>query len=188
MKKKEKGTFGYIRQHQIYTVIRTILLFALALGLYAVGYLTTGTNKNLLTIVSILGILPGAKSMVNMIMFLRFHSLKEDEYALYEETSTGCPILYENILTTTQQAYYLPAIFCKNHTICSFCETSGDLKMLEDQIRDTLKTEKIEASVKIFPDQRLFLKRLAEMAALPETENEEQDTFEIYRMIKAMSL
>ena len=188
MKKKEKGTYGYIRQQQIYTVLRTVLLFALALGLYAIGYVTTGTNKNLLTIIAILGILPGAKSMVNMIMFLRFRSLGTEEYEQYEAARAGQDILYENILTTTQQAYDLPAIFCRNRSVCSFCAKSGDLKVLEDQIKEVLKQEKIEATVKIFPDRRLFLKRLQELSALPETEHEAEERNEIYRIIKAMSL
>ena len=188
MKRKEKGTYGYIRQQQIYTILRTVLLFTLALGLYAIGYVTTGTNKNLLTIIAILGILPGAKSMVNMIMFLRFRSISADAYERYEATGGGSHVLYENILTTTQQAYFLPAIFCKNHTVCSFCEKAGELKALEDQITETLKQEKIEATVRIFPDERLFIKRLQEMTGLQAVQNDENDREEIYKIIKAMSL
>ena len=188
MKIKEKGTFGYIRQHQIITALRTVLLFALPLGLYYIGYARTQTNRNLLTVIAVLGLLPASKSMVNMIMFLRFRSLKNEEYDEYEQQRKGLPILYENVLTTTQQAYYLPALFCSDGMICSFCESTGDLKALEAQIREALKQGGAEMRVKIFQDKRLFMKRLEEVAQNAEQKTDMPDVQSIFTVIKAISL
>ncbi len=183
---REKGTYGYIRQRQILTSIRTVLLFLAALGLYFAGYVQTGSNKNLLTIVSILGLLPAAKSMVNTIMFFRFRSLKKEEYERFLAKSNAQKLLYENILTTSEQAYDLKALFCKKNTIISYCEKAGDLKALEDHIREVMKTDHIDVVVKIFQDERLFLTRLKEMCAEPEEDS--NLTGQIYEIIKAVSL
>ncbi len=188
MKRKEKGTYGYIRQSRIYSVLRTLGLFILALGLYAIGYYTTGTNKNLMTIVAILGILPAAKSMVNSIMFLRFHSITEDAFQSYEASAQGYPLLYENVLTTTEQAYFLPALIYRNHSLCSFCDSVHDAKKLENHITDVFKQEHLDVTVKIFPDERLFLNRLQEMVKDAPTDPDLQETQTVYQIIRAISL
>ena len=188
MKKKEKGSYGYIRRQQFLTIIRTVILFALSLGLYATGLITTGSNKNLLTVIAVLGLLPAAKSMVNMIMFLRFRSLDPASYAQYESALNGVAVLYENILTTKEQAYYLPVLTCSNHTVCAYCPGSGELKELESHIRECVRTEGIDISVKIFANEQLFLDRLPGLSKMLSDALDQKDTDRIYAVIKAVSL
>lgn len=188
MKKKEKGSYGYIRRQQFLTIIRTVILFALSLGLYATGLITTGSNKNLLTVIAVLGLLPAAKSMVNMIMFLRFRSLDPASYAQYESALNGVAVLYENILTTKEQAYYLPVLACSNHTVCAYCPGSGELKELESHIRECVRTEGIDISVKIFANEQLFLDRLPGLSKMLSDALDQKDTDRIFAVIKAVSL
>lgn len=42
-----KGSYGYIANHRIVAAIRTVLFFGVSIGLYVMGYVTTGSNKNL---------------------------------------------------------------------------------------------------------------------------------------------
>lgn len=62
-----KGSYGYLKAHRAVAAIRTLLFFGVSIGLYAMGYKTTGSNRNLLTIVAVLGCLPACKSLVNFI-------------------------------------------------------------------------------------------------------------------------
>lgn len=41
--------------------VRTLLFFGVSIGLYVMGYVTSGSNQNLLTIVAVLGCLRPAK-------------------------------------------------------------------------------------------------------------------------------
>ena len=66
-----KGSYGYIKNHRVVAALRTLLFFGVSIGLYVMGYVTTGSNKNLLTIVAVLGCLPACKSLVNLILFLK---------------------------------------------------------------------------------------------------------------------
>ena len=52
-------------------------MFGISLAIYLAGYLTVHSNKNLLTIVAVLGCLPASKSAVSMIMFLRAKGCSE---------------------------------------------------------------------------------------------------------------
>ena len=35
-----KGTYGYIRKQTVFEIIKTIVLFAMAFGIFLIGYLT----------------------------------------------------------------------------------------------------------------------------------------------------
>ncbi len=182
---KEKGSFCYIRQQKIITILCTLLLFALALGFFFVGYYTTGTKKNLFTVVAILGILPAAKSMVRAIMFLRYASLKKDTHSLYEERLGSLPVLYENILTTTARSYFVPLLVYAGGSLAVLCEDAGDPAALETHLHDALKTAGISVIVKVFTDSRLFFKRVEEMKK-HEPDGKAAET--VFSTIKALSL
>ena len=72
-----KGTFNYLDTQRKYEIARTIIYFAISISIFLAGYITTGTRKNLLTVVAVLGMLPASKSLVSVIMFCRFKSFKE---------------------------------------------------------------------------------------------------------------
>ena len=83
-----KGAFGYLKNRKKYMALRTLIFFLISGGLYALGVLTTGSNKNLLTIVAILGCLPACKSAVIFILFLRAEGCSDtlhDKLASYED-------------------------------------------------------------------------------------------------------
>ena len=51
-----KGAFGYLNNRKKYTALRTVLFFSISAALYISGIIRTGSNKNLLTIVAVLGL------------------------------------------------------------------------------------------------------------------------------------
>ena len=65
-----KGCFGYLEAQRKKEIIRTIFYFALSAAIFVMGYVTTGTKMNLLTVVAVCGCLPASKSMVSMIMYI----------------------------------------------------------------------------------------------------------------------
>ena len=65
-----KGTFGYLEKKKRNAILWTILCFGISLAVFLAGYLTTGTRKNLLTVVAVLGCLPACKSIVNLITLI----------------------------------------------------------------------------------------------------------------------
>ena len=68
--KVQKGQYGYLSYKKKFSAIVTIGMFALSLAIFIMGYVTTKTNANLLTVVAVLGCLPASKSAVSMLMFL----------------------------------------------------------------------------------------------------------------------
>lgn len=194
MNRINKGEFGYINNRKVLTIIRTFVLFALALGLYFIGYVNTGSNKNILTIIAILGLLPASKSCVNMIMFLRFKSLDAVIFSEFSETANSndydASLIYENVFTTTEKSYYLPALFYRNHTIISYCENKSNeaLNTIENHIKESIKIEKIDVTVKVFKDKEQFLDRLNGLVKVEKDEGDDSLRNIVYNTLKAISL
>lgn len=186
---KNKGTAGYINNRKALTIIRTVILYALAIGIYLIGYLTLHTNKSLWSIIAVLGILPASKSAVNMIMFLRFKSLKEQEYQDFEGARGELPVSYENILTTKEKTYYLPVVAYRNHTVCAYMEQEKlDASAVENRMRESLKLEKIDATVKVFKNKKQFVERLKALNLLLPDEDDAELRDIVYATIQVISL
>ena len=77
MKRVGKGEYGYIAYQRKVVIIRTVIFFAVSIAIFIAGYVTTGTRRNLFTIVAVLGTLPACKSLVNLIMFTKAKGCSE---------------------------------------------------------------------------------------------------------------
>ena len=85
MKLKNKGEWGYIDYQRKRVMLITLVLYVCAIGMYLLGYLTLHTNKSIWSVLAILAGLPASKSMVSLIMFLRFRSLAGEDYDQYRD-------------------------------------------------------------------------------------------------------
>lgn len=184
-----RGTFGYIRKQTVVEIIKTVILFLMAFGLFFIGYFTLHTKKSLWSVLAVLALLPASKSCVGMIMFLRFRSLKADVYERFEECRGRFELLYENVITTQERSYFLPAMICVQNNLCGYCENSKDNnKKLTEHLCDVLKKAgQSEISVKIFATEKEMLERVKHM-----NENLANDKAcanqAVYQTIKAVSL
>ena len=69
--KAYKGEFGYIKYRKQVAIIRTAICFIIAVGLYVIGLIFWGSQRNILSIVAALGCLPTGWSAVNLVMMLK---------------------------------------------------------------------------------------------------------------------
>ena len=106
--KKKKGEYGYIASQRKWEIAKTAFLFALSLAIYLTGYISTGTNKNLLSIVAVLGCLPASMCAVNMILFLRAKGCPDSLHDEISAHSEGLSQLYDCVFTSYERTYELP--------------------------------------------------------------------------------
>ncbi len=153
-----KGTFGYLDTQRKYEIARTIIYFAISFSIFFAGYITTGTRKNLLTVVAVLGMLPASKSLVSVIMFCRFKSFKE-KIEVAEEVLNA----YDMVFTSEKV----------NYQICHLCVSGGcvigyidkpkfDETAFKDHVQIYLNAEKIkDETIKVFTDKKAYLNRIS---------------------------
>ncbi|MCD8068138.1 MAG: hypothetical protein LUE87_04475, partial [Lachnospiraceae bacterium] len=162
-----KNTYRYIDTQKKYEIIRTALLFGVALALFAGGYAATETRNNLLTVVAILGCLPASKSLVSAIMFCRFHSASGEIHqavAAFDETQDT---LYD-LVFTTQKVNYVADHCCLigNELVLLAQDRTVDKKGLEAHLHEMLRKAGVgKVNIGIFTELRRYTDRLNALAA-----------------------
>ena len=172
MKKKSRGERGYIAFQRIRVLMITIVLYMCAAGLYLIGYYTLHTHRSLWTVFAVLSILPASKSLVNLIMFMRFKSLEISVYDEYKKAMQKIPSIYELPFTTYEKTYYVEAIACIGNTIAGCylgkpqkkMTHEQDLKNLAMHLETVLKNGgHKDFTIKIYDNRQDFIKRINEM-------------------------
>ncbi|MBQ6807303.1 MAG: hypothetical protein IJO97_07740 [Lachnospiraceae bacterium] len=188
MKKIEKGCYGYIEYQKKVTIVRTILFFALSLAIYGMGIYSTGSNKNLLTVVAVLGLLPSCKSAINMIMFLKAKGCTEaarEKIATYDNTLNG---FYDMYFTSYQKNFPISHMVLKGNVICAYTENEKcDCRAGEKHLELMLQQEGCKnMTVKIFDQLGKYIDRLGQLEELNTEENKNKD--DMIRMFYSISL
>ncbi len=170
--KKNKGEWGYVNYQRKRVMLITLVLYICAIGIFLFGYYTTDTTKNIWSIIAILSILPASKSMVNLIMFMRFKSLKTEVYDHYSAAIKDIPAIYEAPFTTYEKTYFVDALTCRSNTVtvCYLGKPFGkndhekDMKGLKEHLSNVLKNDGFSAcTVKLYDDPDAFIRRINEI-------------------------
>ena len=182
-----KGTKNYLDIQKKYEIARTIIYFVISISLFIAGYISTGERLNLLSVVAALGCLPACKSLVDVIMYLRFKSCSEEASIAIEAHTEDLHCLYDMVFTSYKTNFQVAHIVVCGNTVCGFSE---DKSFKENEfykhIGDILKLDgHKEVTVKIFTDITKYINRLEQIREL---ECEEQLTTSILATLKSVAL
>ncbi len=160
-----KGQFGYLGYKKKFSTIMTIGMFALSLAIYLMGYLTTKTNANLLTVVAVLGCLPASKSAVSMIMYMKAKGATDDDRIAIDNVMGSLNGYYDLYFTGYQKNFPTSHLTVTKNAILAY---SSDKKITEkdfnEHMEDILNKERIsDITVKLFTDRDKYCNRLAEL-------------------------
>lgn len=172
-----KGAFGYLYNRKIYTALRTLLFFLISGGLYAMGILRTGTNKNLLTIVAVLACLPACKSTVNCILFLRAKgcsSALHEKLVPFDELLT---VFYDMYFTSYQKNYPISHMALKGGMLCGITENAScSCREAERHLEQMLVQEGIKnVTVNIFSQEDKYIDRLSRLLEMQAEDHRERE-------------
>lgn len=188
MKRVLKGSYGYIGYQKKYSVIRTVLFFAISLAIYAMGVYSTGSSKNLLTVVAVLGCLPSCKSAVNAVMFFGASGCSLaawEKISPYDDKLVG---FYDMYFTSYQKNFPISHMVIKGNVVCAYTESAKcDCAAGEKHIEQMLNQEGIKnITVKIFDKLDKYVDRLGQLMDLNVDENKNQE--DMVRMFYSISL
>ncbi len=182
-----RGTFGYIKKQRRFEIIKTIILFVMAFGIFFIGLATLHTKKSLWSVFAVLALLPACKSLVGVIMFARFDSLGEEVFRKYVSAVGKLPTLFENVITTKEKAFYIPVICIKDGNVTAFRDNKkGDNKALKEHMESVLSAAGHKATFFIFDDEEAFLSRAVQLSSGYEGPGTREE--QIATTIKAVSL
>lgn len=169
--KYTKGQFEYSKYKKKIEAIKTIVLFAIPIAIFLMGYYTTHTKANLLTIVAVLGFLPASKMLISLIMNLRVPSVTDEDNAVINASVGALRGLYNIYFTSYDCNYYIAHMVVTNDSITGYTNDSNfDENGFKKHLEKHMKLDGITGiNIKIFNNLDTYVRRLNELNRL-ETE------------------
>lgn len=172
-----KGSYGYLQNRKIYTMLRTLIFFAISGALYGIGYAITGSNKNLWTIAAVLACLPACKSLVNCIIFIRAKGCSaglQSDLMDYDEKLT---VFYDLYFTSYQKNFSISHMALKGSILCGITEdASCDAQEAQKHLEKMLMQEGIKnVTVNIFSQEDKYIDRLSRLEEMNMEEHQQKE-------------
>ena len=188
IQKISKGEPNYLKQQKKVVLIQTIVYFSISLAIFVIGYWSTKTKANLMSVVAVLGLLPASKSLVSLIMYLRTPKYSESVLQSIQAVIGETPALYHLYLTSYQKNFPLNCIAIRGNNVMGYTEfDSCDTAACEEHIK-LLATQNSfkNLNIKIFKgqEQKKFEERLVQFQKAEAGKREE----ELIQLMKDISL
>ena len=170
-----KGEYPYLKEKKRSEILRTLLYFVLSFLIFLVGFYTTKTKANYLTIVAVLGCLPASKSAVSAIMYCKMKECSGELYKSITERFEGKGS-YNLYFTSYDKNYPISHLFVKDIHIIAYTE---DTKIKENDFEEHIKLilsrdGKKGYHVKLYKDKQKYLQRLEQLYLMKEDSEEEE--------------
>ena len=111
-KNQKKGDFGYFNSEKKRRLLITAGLFSLPLLIFFVAWAVNGTRMTVWTVLTVVGCLPGCKSMVSLIMILLRHPMDEKLYKEIRKHAGDLVMSYEMYMTFMRKAVIWTLLPC----------------------------------------------------------------------------
>lgn len=164
-RKHPKGSYEHAKYKRTVDIIITIFLFLLSLGLFVIGYVATGSKKNLLTIVAVLGLLPACKMVVDVIMCFRVKPVEESVREGIDASIGKLYGLYHMYFTSYDKNFPIDHLVITSNSVIGLCSNPKfDEKLFITHLKDHMRKDGIkDITIKIFDDYNKYLNRLSEI-------------------------
>ena len=164
-RKHPKGSYEHAKYKRTVDIIITIFLFLLSLGLFVIGYVATGSKKNLLTIVAVLGLLPACKMVVDVIMCFRVKPVEGSVREGIDASIGKLYGLYHMYFTSYDKNFPIDHLVITSNSVIGLCSNPKfDEKLFITHLKDYMRKDGIkDITIKIFDDYNKYLNRLSEI-------------------------
>lgn len=190
MQKIAKGNYGYLKSQRKIETVKSVALFALSAMIFVLGYLTTHTKANLLTIVAVVSVLPAAKQLTTTVLFYKYRSGSREMYEKIKKNATEVTSVYDVVITAYDKIGELLHVAILGKTIIGYSEKEPiDERYFANYIKEVLEKNGYKGiSVKIFRNGESYLERLQEMQKNLNGDRKIGQEQQIAEVIKAVSI
>ncbi len=192
MKRKEKGTPGYLDYKKKAEIARTVLYFAIVAAILLLGYSQTHTKKNLLTVVGIVGCLPACKALVGVITRLPYRSTEPRLAQEVQQKADLLTTVFDLVVTSTETIMPIDCLVISGDKVFGYVSSpkvnvDDTAKYLQTMLRGN---QFPDASVKLFGRYKAFLARAEGLNHIQSVEKTDSKAYEeeIRRAILSLSL
>lgn len=192
MRKCQKGMPGYLRSRLKIEILRTVIYFAVVAAVYLLGYSQTHSNKNLLTVVAVVGCLPACKALVGVITRIPYQSVDQAAAEEVAAKSAHLTAIFDLVVTSSEKIMPIDCIVISGDKVFGYASNKKtELKYTASYLRRMLEDNGMEGvSVKLFDEFRSFLsivEGLENIAAIEKADTKEYEG-QIAHLIMNLSL
>ena len=192
MAEKGKGSFGYLKKQAIKQGLFALGLLAVCATIFLIGFFWLTQHNTIFTVVAVLGLLPVAKFIVSMILFMKAERFSCAPH-LYDEVMKIAGDRKDDLLAGFD--FYLTS-YDKNFPLSVACVAKDcliaytpwencDCNKCKEHFEEYMKKNGISGiSVKVFTDEKKFLERFKQVRDDETNENEKA----MYRLLLNLSL
>ena len=192
--KCKKGEYGYLNYQHFLSSVKTAAVFLVALAIFFGGYFYYGNKENIVTVLSVLTLLPASHLLVLCIMYWRFSTGSEEFYhKLSDIISADDNVFFDSVITIEKGGSYpVNAFVCIGKSLVGYTDDAKtSTANIEKHFKTMLKNNQISGvSTKIFTDEESFLNRVKDLKEKFDNASDEiKDTdFKTISLVKALSL
>ena len=194
MAEKGKGSFGYLKKQAVKQGLLALGMLAICATIFLVGFFLLKQYATILTVIAVLGMLPVAKLIVSMILFMKaekfscsqelYHSIMEIAGDKKDTLLAG----FDFYLTSYDKNFPLSAAcVCKGALVAYTPWEKCDCNKCKEHLEEYMKKNGISGiNVKIFSEEKRSVERFKQLCEdnNETTENEKA----MYRLLLNLSL
>lgn len=169
IKHLEKGQFGYLSKKKKRNFIVMTIAFALVIACFVIGLVVFKDKNNILTVASIVLVLPAAKFAVAYFILLPHTcasmDLKEAIEKILQKFSGNLMIQYDLVLSNKVSPIGTQAVAITDTLIIALTsETKADKKLFETSVKEFVQADGCSVIVNLYTDEKSFLAKLNMLA------------------------
>lgn len=169
--KINKCDYGYLNSKLKKELIKTIILFIIPISIIIFGYIKEGTNKNIFTLIAVLGLLPAANNFVTLIMSIKAKKWASD-VTLYNKVANTVDLSKVNVrfdlyMTGYDKTFPIQSICCIGNSLFGYTtDPNFNDEKFEDHLKPLLSQNGLKVgNIKIFNNMDKYLSRLGSAAS-----------------------
>lgn len=165
IKHLEKGQFGYLSAKKKRNLIIMVIAFVLVITCFIIGLAIFKDKNNILTVVSIVLVLPAAKFAVAYFILLPHASAPIHLKETVEKVSGNLIVLYDLVLSNRVSPIGTQVVAITDTLIIALTnETKADKKLFENSVKEFMQADGCSVTVNLYTDEKSFLAKLNMLA------------------------
>ena len=166
IKKAGKGYAGYITYERFRRIVRTVILFLIPFAAFIASYIYFGTRQNIITVVSMIGMIPACMSAVSVVMVFTVRSIPKELYERIQENCGDLAMGYELYMTNYDKSTLLDAVAVCGDTIVALATfKKPNRQEAESHMLKMIRAAGFRANVTVMDDADKYIERLASLSA-----------------------
>lgn len=184
--KVQVGQYGYLKQQKLLNMVKIILCVIIGVIIYGVGmYLNKGNSKNVGTVLAILMALPAAKEFTELVVVFPFHDVEKSRYEkIKAQCHQDATFMTGLVITSEKKIMNLDFLVeWEGNVIGLTGSKEKEVPYVNDYITKGVRNWGFDYHVKIFGDEKSFLKAMASLKPVKVTDTEKEHVIDYLKSL-----